>query len=267
MNCDGRAPSLNQLIDLVAKDPWLTAQVLISANQLERDDMTPIEDVRLAVTLCGYDRLSAMAQAMPHVEERHMRVLPASFAHYWMFQVAVARIADYAAHQLEFSDLAPNAYTAGLMHDFGRLLLAKLHPYSFEAITTYAKKHDLPLREAEKKFIGWTVRELGDYFARKHGLPAIYCDVIRWVSTPEESNPHASMIALVSLARHLCLANHLGFSGEPYHTPPPLEDSAAWQILRPRAFPSFSLKKFESQTNHLCASLKTELAGQIDVVA
>jgi len=263
MNADGRAPSLNQLIDLVSKDPWLTAQVLITANQLEHDEMTSIEDIRLAVTMMGYEKLTAMAKTMPIVEERYLRLLPWTWAHYWMFQVAVARVAQFAAVNLELTDLAPNAYAAGLLHDYGRLLLVHLYPFSFQATVSSAKKLSIPLDEAEQKYVDWTVREIGENFARKHGMPKNYCDVIRWVGTPEAGGEHSYMVALVTLARHLCLQNQVGFSGENLRPLAPVDESQAWQILRARVFPSFNLRKFESQTHNLCTTLKQELAGHV----
>jgi CheY-like chemotaxis protein len=261
MNADGHAPSLNQLIDLVSKDPWLTAEVLITANQLQHDEMSAIEDIRLAVTMLGYEKLTAMAKTMPVVEERHMRVLPSTWAHYWMFQVAVARVAQFAAINLELTDLTPNAYTAGLLHDYGRLLLVQQYPFSFQATATYAKKFLVPLGDAEKKYVDWTAPEAGDYFARKRGLPSIYCDVIRCVGSPVEGGENSFMVALIALARLLCIQNQIGFSGEPHLPAPPLDESPAWLILRNRVFPSFNLKKFESQTHNFCTTLKQELSG------
>jgi len=263
MNTDGRAPSLTQLIDLVSKDPWLTAQVLMTANQLNHDDMTPIEDIQLAVNLIGFEKLTAMAKAMHVVKEHHLSVMPSTWAHYWTFQVAVARVAQFTAVNLELTDLEPNAYAAGLLHDFGRLLLVQMYPFSHQATTAYAKRHAIPLHQAEKKYVGWTTHEMGDYFARKHGLPALYCNVIRWVGTPEQAGDKPYMVALVTLARLLCLQNQIGFSGEPAVILPPLEETPAWEILRQRVFPSFNLKGFESQVARLCNSLKQELAGKI----
>jgi HD-like signal output (HDOD) protein len=179
-----------------------------------------------------------------------------------MFQAAVAHVTQFAAINLELTDLAANAYTAGLLHDYGRLLLMQQHPFSFQATATYAKKNSVPLHTAEKKYAGWTTREMGDYFARKLGLPAVYCNVIRWVGTPEEAGEEAYMVALVTLARQLCLQNQIGFSGEPHLPLPHLEDTPAWRIVRTRVFPSFNLKKFESQTHNLCSSLKQELSGR-----
>lgn len=263
MNADGKAPSLNQVIDLVSKDPWLTAQVLVAANHLDHDDMTTIEDIRLAITMLGYDKLAALAKAMPLVEERHFRMLPVTWAHYWMFQVAVARVAQYAATQLELTDLAPNAYAAGLLHDYGRLPLVQQFPFAFHAIAACAKRLSIPLHEAEKKYLGLTAREIGDLLGRRLGLPSAYTAVIRYVGTPEELGDRGYLVALVTLARNLCLQNQIGFSGEPHLPMPPLEETPAWQILRNRVFPSFNLKKFESQTHNFCAALKQELSGRI----
>jgi len=263
MNADGRAPSLNQLIDLVSRDPWLTAQVLITANQLEHDEMSSIDDIRLAVTMMGYEKLTAMAKLMPVVEERHLGVLPSTWAHYWMFQVAVAHIAQFTAINLELTDLASTAYAAGLLHDYGRLLLVQQYPFYFQATVTYAKRNSISLHDAEKKYVGCTSREIGDYFAQKLGLPAVYREVIRWVGTPEQIGEKAYMVSLITLARLLCLQNQIGFSGEPHLPLPALEETPAWQILRNRVFPSFNLKKFESQTHNLCTTLKQELSGRI----
>jgi CheY-like chemotaxis protein len=263
MNADGRAPSLNQLIDLVSKDPWLAAEVLITANRLQHDEMSAIQDIRLAVTMLGYEKLTAMAKTMPVVEERRMRVLPSTWAHYWMFQVAVARVTQFAAINLELTDLTPNAYTAGLLHDYGRLLLVQQFPFSFQATATYAKKFSVPLGDAEKRYVDWTAPEAGDYFARKLGLPAVYCDVIRWVGSPVEGGGNSFMVALVALARRLCIQNQTGFSGEPHLPAAPLDESPAWLILRNRVFPSFNLKKFESQTHNFCTVLKQELSGHV----
>jgi HD-like signal output (HDOD) protein len=132
-----------------------------------------------------------------------------------------------------------------------------------QAMTAYAKKNTVPLKEAEKRYLGWTTREIGDQLARRLGLPAPYCEVIRWVGTPEDVGEKNFMVSLVTLARDLCLKNQMGFSGEPTVPTTPLEETQAWQILRNRVFPSFNLKKFESQTHNFCISLKQELSGRI----
>jgi len=71
------------------------------------------------------------------------------------------------------------------------------------------------------------------------------------------------LVAIVSLARSLCRNNHVGFSCDSVKEPIPLEDTAGWQVLRASVFPSFDLKKFESQVQSECRQIKQELHGRV----
>ncbi|MDD2765202.1 MAG: HDOD domain-containing protein [Opitutaceae bacterium] len=262
MTADGRASSLNRVMDLVAQDPGLSAQILIAANRLERDMPSPIEDPRVAVGLLGEIRLNAMAKALPGVEERWIYAPPITWPHYRMFQLAVARVALFTAEYLELRGLTANAYTAGLLHDLGRLLLLRLYPYAFQAMVAYARREAVPLPEAERRYLDCTTRAMGEYFARKHGLPRIYRNVIHWVETPGEAIEDVEMVGVVSLARHICRYHRVGYGGDAVgEAGPPIAEAAAWPLLQERVFPSFSLRKFDAEVHVFCADLRQTLTG------
>jgi hypothetical protein len=87
---------------------------------------------------------------------------------------------------------------------------------------------------------------------------------MRWIDAPEQATEDAELVAIVSLARDLCRHNHVGFCGDaPKDKAVPLEDTAEWQVLRGRVFPSFDLKKFEAQVHAECRQLKRELHGRL----
>lgn len=263
MTAERTTTNLTQINDLVAKDPALVTQVLIAANHLQHDEMTVIDDPRNAVGLLGNLKLSALGKTLPLIPARHLHVPPISWVQFWMFQVGVARLAEFTAKYLEFESLASRAYTAGLLHDVGKLVLLKLYPFGFPAMVHYAKEHKLPLHEAERKYVGCTTREIGERFALKQGLPTAFCHVIRWAEEPQNAGDDIELVGVVSLARDLCLYNHVGFCGDTVKdTAPALEDTLAWQVLRPRVFPSFNLKKFESEAFALCMELRQSLAGK-----
>jgi HD-like signal output (HDOD) protein len=265
MTANGQATSLSQVTDLVNKDPGLTAQVLIAANRLEREDMmTVIEDPKIAIGLLGNLKLSALGQALPIAEERHMQIAPLSWPQFWMFQMGVAQLSQFICRNLELRELAAPAHTAGLLHDIGKLLLLHLHPFGFQAMVSYARKNSVPLHEAEVKFMGCTTRDLGDRFAGKNELPDVYRSVIRWVETPEIASDYRDLVAIVSIARHICLHNHVGNCGDsPKDYGAPIEGTAAWSVLRDRVYLSFNLRKFELLAQGFCRELKQELSGRI----
>lgn len=267
MNATGHPSSLAPLMDLAEKDPGLAAHLLIATNQLrpnEKDDVDPTDNPRICIGLLGEVRLAALANSMVLAEERHMQGPTCSWPHFWMLQMGVARMARYTCHYLELYSLEGRAFTAGLLHDLGKLLLLHLHPHGFAAILDHARRHSVPLREAEKLFLGMTTQEMAAYFAEEHKLPKSYCHVIRWVADPAQATESAELVAIVSLAHEICLQNHVGSSGDtPKKHGLPLAETPAWRILSAEVFPSFDLKKFEAEAHAECRRLRQELHGRI----
>lgn len=262
MTADGRITRLAQVMDLVSSEPSLCTEVLIAANHIEHDEMTAIEDSRAGASLLGELRLHALAKTLPTINEEHMDLPPLNWPGYWMFQVAVGRVSQFICTYLELDYLSANAYTAGLMHDLGRLLVLKLHPHGFQAIVRYAREHKISLAAAERKYLGCTARDLAVHFAEKRGLPSVYTDVLRWVDEPDQATGHNDLVAIVSLARDVCLHAHVGVCADPAAHHVPIMTTPAWRMLQPRLFPSFDAKKFEVQAHAYCLTLRSELSGR-----
>ena len=263
LHADGKASSLDAIMDLVSKDPGLSVQMLLAANQLPREEKTIVEDPRLAVSLLGDLRLTALAKAIPQVAERRMDFAPFSWSHFWMSQVGVGRLARFTCEYMEFRDIEANAYTAGLIHDFGKLLLLRAYPFALEAAFNCSRKRCISLAEAERRFVGMSSSEMAYRFALKNGLPQVYAEVARWAETPEEAPEGSDLVAVVSLARHVCQKHHVGVWGDaPEGSIPFIEETSAWKVLEKRVFPSFNLKKFDVEARGVCVNLKQELLGR-----
>ena len=272
MSATGHPSCLNPLMDLVDKDPGLAAQMLSTANQAKQPtdlDPSAIEDPRLAVGLLGELRLASLARGLVSAPERLMSLPPAfNWQQFWMFQLGTARLARFACTALEFPALAAPAYTAGLLHDIGKLLLLRLHPFAFRATLEHARLNGVSLNEAERLFIGCTTHDMAAHFAEKQALPRRYINVMRWIQTPEEATADKELVAIVSFARDLCRYNQVGASGDkPTDEALPLEETTEWRVLRESVFPSFNLRTFEQQVHAECRELKLELHGRLSSYA
>jgi hypothetical protein len=178
--------------------------------------------------------------------------------------MGVARVARYTCNCLEFHSMELHARMAGLLHDLGRLLLAKLHPYAFQATLAYAREHRVPLAQAERLFLGCTSNELAAHFGATHNLPPAYVSVMRWVDRAEEATTDRNLVAIVSLARDLCRQNQVGLSGDAHLGDVlPLEETSEWRVLSESVFPSFDLRKFEREVHANCVELRQELQGHL----
>lgn len=257
---------LSPVMELVNRDPGLAAQVLFTVNALNGHDTddAAIDNPQLAVSLLGDQRLASLARSIDTVEERWMQLPPLSWSQFWTFQVGIGHMARYVCTFLEFDSLQQRAYTAGLLHDLGKLLLVRVQPVGFQVIVTAAREQGLPLREVERQFLGWTTPEIGAWFGEKRGLPRGYCQVLRWLDDPGSATEDRDLVGIVSLARELCLRNGLGDNGEPRAAPHlPLEETPAWQVMRERVFFGFNLRKFEAKVQARTAEFKREIAGRL----
>jgi hypothetical protein len=209
-------------------------------------------------------QLAAVGKRLPVVQERHFQVPPVTWANFVAFQLGVAKTAHFICDTMSFAHLVGNAYTAGLLHDVGKLMLLRLHPFSFRAIVTYAREKKIPVQEAERKFIGCTTAEMAEWFTQAHHFPEVFTDVIRWVQSPELATSNADLTAVVALARHMCIHTRVGSNGEvAAEVRPPLSTLSAWPILEPRVFSGFSLRQFEAQMHAFCVRLRHELCPAV----
>ena len=250
-----------EIAELAAQDPALCAQVLAGANRNAREAIWAVEDQESAVRLLGDVQLAALAKKLPILKERHFEVPPVTWAQFAAYQLGVAKTAQFICDYLGHTHLVANAYTAGLLHDIGKLLLVRLHPFSFRAIIGYAREKKITLSQAETKFIGCTTREMAGWFAEAHYFPEVFLDVIRWVETPEQATQNIDLVAAIAIARHMCLHARVGYNGEtPAEIRPALNTIPAWAVLETRVFSSFSLRQFEAQTHSFCVRLRHEPA-------
>ncbi|MDQ8201770.1 response regulator [Pelagicoccus sp. SDUM812003] len=267
MAANGHPTSLSPLLDLVRKDPGLTAEILASANRMKRseDDGDPgiLEEPRMAIGWLGENRLAALGGNLVTVEERLIRVPPLfNWPNFRLFQLGTAHMARFVCEHLEMASFSVSAYTAGMIHDLGKLLLMRLHPFAFPAIHEHAIREGLTLAKAERHFLEVSTYEMAAYFAEKQDLPRQYVNVFRWMEKPEEAPVDSDLVAVVSLARDLCRRNEVGFNGDtPEDDATPLEETSEWQVLKNRVYLNFDLKRFEKQAHKECLAIRRELRG------
>ncbi len=267
MTATGHPSCINPLMDLVARDPGLSAQMLISVNQSHPvdDERSRIEDARSAVSQLGEMKLAALSGSLVTLDQSTLTVPPNfSWPQYWIFVRAVARVAQHICEQLELYSLEPAARTAGELHDIGKLVLAHLEPIGFQVILEHTRRRRMALAETEKLFLDATSAQMGAHFAERFGLSVRFTNVIRWMAAPESAGEDARLAAVVSLARDFCERAGVGSSGNYVDPEAPFmaDQCAAWTVLQDCVFPSFNLREFEQGIFILCRALKSELAGR-----
>lgn len=267
MRATGHPSCIHPLMDLVARDPGLSAQILVSINQAhpEPDARARLEDPRSAVGQLGEVKLASISHNLVAISEHTMDVSPKfNWAQYWIFLRTVSRISQAICGQLELFSLESIARTAGELHDIGKLVIAHLEPIGFGVFIDHARRHQMPLKDVEQLYLESTSAQIGAHFAAHFGLSARLTSVIQWIDDPAQAGEDARLVAVVSLARDLVEHARVGSSGNWRGEDATFmaDRTKAWEVLQDCVFPSFNVREFEHLMLAKCRSLKTEFMGQ-----
>jgi HD-like signal output (HDOD) protein len=80
------------------------------------------------------------------------------------------------------------AYTAGMLHDIGKLMLADSLPREFQMALSQSLKDSAPFHEIEMDVFGATHAGLAAYLLGLWGLPAPIVEAVAFHHTPERSS-------------------------------------------------------------------------------
>ena len=83
---------------------------------------------------------------------------------------------------------AEDAYTAGMLHDLGKLMLANSLPKQFQRAITVAAERKMPLHEVELEIFGATHAGVAAYLLGLWGLPASIVEAVAFHHTPALSD-------------------------------------------------------------------------------
>ena len=177
-------------------DPALAADLFRAANSAEFGLVDRIESVRQAITLLGLDRVRNLALTV--ALGRYARQLPTSTVvrPFLTHSVSVAVIAEELARIRSFS--TTGFYTAGLVHDIGRLgLISSVDGYAQSLIRLAVGSQAALDLEIEQHGLSHT--EAGGVISRSWRFPEWICQAIRShhaSSEPAETDSRSRLIQL-----------------------------------------------------------------------
>lgn len=163
--------SAQELASAIATDQALTAKLLRLANSAYFAAGREITTVRDAVVLLGMSeirRLVLTTALMGHFADDTGTL---SIAAFWGHALATGMVAQVMARHTGLA--APEeAYTAGILHDIGKLVMNQYATERFDAAATLATTKGIPMERAEAEVFGFSHPELGRRLAESWRLPA-----------------------------------------------------------------------------------------------
>lgn len=225
----------DDLLDAVRSDPALAMRVMRTVNSSYHGIAHKVADLKQAITLLGFEEirslaLTAFVARIFQVSEGHKSY---SRRDLWNHMVATALVSKMVAR--ECGHAAPQeAYLAGLLHDFGIILLDQYVHAPFCRVLD-ALEPGTPSWEVEKRILGFDHASLGAYVAARWNLPESLADTIGYHHIPGQyDGPERDTVNVVVVANYFCHAKDITSLGIRQAVTPDTSLFADLGLNRPR---------------------------------
>lgn len=177
---------ISVLAKKVSHDQALTAKTLQLANSSTYGLQVKVTTIQQAITFLGFQTTRNLITAA---------ALTGCFAEgqcagfddkaFWRHSIATAACARVLARRMRFNQ--DYAFTAGLLHDIGRLVLVSTYPERYSEALAWRAAHDCELIDAERALLGVDHVTAGAALAEHWNFSDTMRLAITWHHDPEQA--------------------------------------------------------------------------------
>ncbi len=188
---------------LISHEPVMSAKILQVVNSAFFGLTREVSDPTECVMVLGAERIKALI-LLAGVFSQYAASKCPGFAPepVWGHSIQVGAFARaIALAETKNARTAEAAFTAGLLHDIGKLILAGNLPEMYDTVQKLKVSKNITAREAEMEILGTSHAELGACLLATWGLPLPILEAIAWHHEPGRSDEKGfSLLAAVHAA-------------------------------------------------------------------
>lgn len=225
--------SLLRLRQIIEQDPGLVAKTLQLVNSALYAPRSGVRTAAIgeALVRLGMTELKRLAVATA-ILEKFRGFGGVDEPRFWVHSLSVA-LASRAVATLAGTSVSEEvrdiAFTAGLLHDLGALLLHHFFPEACEALTAQLEQRGGSVYDLERELWALDHGEAGAMLAEQWSLPTPMIEVLRFHHSPwQSSSRHRTLVQLVHIADFVCTNQGYGRREGGF---PDCFDHGAWDAL------------------------------------
>ena len=204
----GTDTSLLELCNLIRADLAFSTAILRIANSPLVAFSRDVTSVLQASMLLGFQRLRSMVITVGLKTYLKNSFTPLMVS-CWRHSLACAILSERSAKMISLDN--DFAYTAGLLHDIGRVALIKVMPDSYGRVVECGANTPLDVLQNERNFCGIDHCDAGSSLMTAWNLPTALIEIAAAHNDPERLLPETHLLISTSCA----LADSLGFAVVP----------------------------------------------------
>jgi HD-like signal output (HDOD) protein len=190
-------PSPKRVSDLISQDPSLTTRVLRLSNSAFFRVSRKIGSAEEAVAMLGMTHVRSLVMAAA-LGSSFKNVPGVNLPQFWRYSLRVADISKALAGVLRQNE--GNAFTAGLIHAIGDLIMHIAMPDLVAPLDMGTPPLDLNRAQAEMSMFGYTYAQVGAGMAEKWQFPQDIVSALNNQISPFEGEAYDTLGGVLHLA-------------------------------------------------------------------
>ena len=202
-------PSLRRLNLLFGSDPVLAARLLELANAPAHQLTRQVAAISEALVLLGSAPLQTLvASATLGTAARAVQGI--NLQQFWRYSLHTAKLARSLAGVVFQNPTA--AYTAGLLHGLGELLIHLGDPQKAQSMNTLVSPLDMRRGKIEQRILGYSYTHVSAALAQRWLLPQVVVDALQYQAAPFENTAYEPLAGVIHLAAWRVRGREAGLS-------------------------------------------------------
>lgn len=193
--------SLAKLAQVAEQDPAMVAKLLQLVNSAYFGLARRVTSVEQALTYLGVQLVKSLTLSLQVFGAKPALTSALSVERLQQTSLWTGRVARRIAGTTSFAE---DAFTAGLLRDLGRIILAASLPDQFARVEAVCAESQRPLAEVESEIFGSSHADVGAYLLGVWGLPVAIIEAVAYHHEPGQAAPES-----VSLVRAVHIADAL----------------------------------------------------------
>ncbi|KUK13310.1 MAG: Metal dependent phosphohydrolase [bacterium 42_11] len=223
--------SAADMAKVISQDQALTAKILKLVNSAYYGFPRKISTVTQAIVILGFRTVRDLVLNISisgMFNSKNVGELSAEAL--WLHNLGVAVTAKILAKRIGYEPLE-EAFTAGLLHDLGKLVFIKLFPREYEKIVTIAINGNKWIRDVEESLLEVDHALIGKWVSENWKFPPQLVRAIQLHHQPEIDNEYPELTSIVHGADVLTRIKKIGSGGD---NQIPSFKKDAWVLLKLR---------------------------------
>ncbi|MBI4848946.1 MAG: HDOD domain-containing protein [Nitrospirae bacterium] len=210
--------SIERLAEIIEQDTSISAELLRWANSALFGQMHKVDTVERALMVLGIDIIEGLVLSysiIGPISSGSRSATGFDLKDFQTHSLSCGILAKMLAGRLPHMDdkEAERAFTAGLLHDMGKLVEEMCLADDFKKIMDTARLKNSLLIEAEYDVLETNHEEIGRHLAEWWSMPSFLVNAIRWHHEPHLCKTSQDIVAAVHVANVLVQKFELGSSG------------------------------------------------------